>query len=387
MIRKLVNSLGAAAILVASITSAAPLAAAPLLPPAAPRTGILPSPDSHYTNPQAGATNECANVERQFLLLNTEIVSGEPVEFRLLLKALEQGTGTEFIARLTIGTDIKFVIIPPVGQPYEYEGAGSGDTVPTAVLQMDEVEYFRYDFRLAMDRESISGAAFDMPGDYRIRVFLSCNKKNAEAVQMDMGTFTLNVAQPSGDDLKAFNILSTDYEVFEPIHTRALLDRRGEPSSTLKEKHRRLLQRVVDEAPSARLVPQALFVLALDSYFDGDIDKGNLLLDRVRSEYRDTPYYEEALFQQLKMAMTSGDEEATALAFRRIWQDPIASQLVYPNSNYWNFFVSATRTDSGTQWMIFEEPGEDPMDGRREQLDRLIEEHGGFPFGVPITIE
>ena len=227
--------------------------------PAASPLGIMKGrTPAQFAEPQLGPATECGNIRRQFAVMNPVIVRGEPLIVRMLLEVIDPDDKAEFQAQLNFGADLKAVIYPPEGQPYEFLGRQLGTNIPTSVVQMNDFERFRMDVRLAMDSETISGSAFDIEGEYRIRFILMCSEEKELPRPQEMGVFNVKVLPAEGDDAKALEILD-DYTIFEALQANTAVYGRRE---LLSEENVRQLSRLVSEAPKAALRPYAMMLLA-----------------------------------------------------------------------------------------------------------------------------
>lgn len=356
----------------------------PLLPAAAPIIGVRGGEGTSYATPQVGPAAECDGIVRQFVLMNPDIVAGEPVLLRLLLRSTTPETRREFQARMAFGTDVRVYVFPPEGQsPYEYLGLEQGSVVPNGILEMAGFEFFRFDFRIAVDKNTITGAAFEVPGQYKLRVELACIEAGKQMGTLDMGTFTLTVKEPQGQDAVALDILSEDFTVFEYIQLRTPSYPGGR--DPMDANQLRLLERVLKDAPDSAVAPHVRIVMA-DYYMrQDDFDQAQQMLNTVQEEWSNTPLYDEALFTELRMGYVMQDQEKALATFNRVWGDPIATQVVFPKSPHWSTFVAPhLKEDVGTQWMIQEKPGPDPtaiggQGGPTIQLDPEVQQMFGLP--------
>lgn len=385
----------AAAILLALLAAATGARAAEengqqslLIAPAADYSGLDGAPeDSSYAHPQFGPVMECGSIDRQFVLANSKIVQGEPVLFRLVLESQQPRVKREFQARLAYGTDVQIFVDPPEGlRRYEYLGLEQGSVVPNGVLEMEGFSRFRFDFRLAVDEHTVTGAAFEEPGTYKLRVQLKCIIAGKPMGDLDMGEFTLEVEEATGDDAQALEILN-DYRIFEyfQLHTAQYPSGRA----PLSGEQVRKLERVVELCPDAALRPHAMIVLADYYRRQGQPDQSIELLQQVRQRYAGTPLAQEALFAELRANMALRRDERARELFTQAWQDPVATQVIFPGGTYWSNFVKPFQKErQDTQWMVFSEPGEDPemagegASGPTLKLDPEVRAQFGLPEEV-----
>src|SRR5690606_8300538 len=92
--------------------------------------------------------------------------------------------------------------------------------VPTAVIELQWPEPVRFDFRMAWDQETVTGAAFDTPGEYVLRIGHTCRLKDAPPQKLLMGDFKITVLPPEGDDRKALDILD-EFHIFKAFQIRS----------------------------------------------------------------------------------------------------------------------------------------------------------------------
>ncbi len=344
--------------------TAARAQATPLLGGAvAPMSGVRPAPDgSPFAKPFVGPTILCQGVERSLVVLNPEIVEGEPLLFRLLLRSTTPGRKQEFKARLSFGTDFNVNVFPPAGMaPYTYMGASRGTIVPTSTIEMTRVSAFRMPFRMAVDEETVTGAAFDRAGTFRLQFLLDCIAGDERPSRDVLAEVDVVVKPAEGDDKKALDILSSDHSVYTYIqlHTAG----NGRDRAPIGDRRLALIKRVIDEAPTARVRPHAMFVLGDYLATTKTIDEGMVVYRRIITEYAGTPHEEDAWFSLLRCQSELMDYEAAFATFSRLWADPFYSQLIPPGGGYWRTYADPhLKTTVGGQWMIQDKPGPDPED-------------------------
>lgn len=332
-----------------------------LLPPAASISSLLTPPGMpSFASPQVGPVVECDGVERQFVLLNPTIVQGEPVIFRLFLRSQRPTGKVEFKARMVFGADLNITVFPPNGgRPYDYMGLQLGTVTPNSVLEFDGFRDFRYDIRMASDENSVTGAAFDMPGEHRLSVMLVCRPMSGEPAPMNHGVFTLNVKPATGDDAKALQVLSEDYKIYEFLHLRGA-GVRG-TSRFLTKRQGETLERVVNEARTAAVRPSAMIVLADFYTSEGEHDKALAMYDQVIKDYPQSTFSDEARFAGAYLALARKDRNVAMDRFEELWQDPRIAGLIQSGNVFYNNFVKWRLPPTpGTQWMIQQQPGADP---------------------------
>ncbi len=365
--------------------------ASPLLPPALPHSGLgetvrYHGPESPEQKPLFGPPVVYAGVERQIVVLNPEIVVGEPLHVRLLLRATEPETRPQFMARLAWGTDIRAFLIPPdSNRPYEFLGQRLGSNVPMGAVEFEDFTNMRLDFRMAMDRDAVTGAAFEIPGTYQMRVLHTGHGRGGSRQEFRLGDFEITVRQPEGDDARALEILD-DYRVFELFQIRSTFHGSGRQIAT--EAHLEMLERLVEEVPSAALRPHAMVILAEHNRRIRDLERAYELYDRVAEEYAGSPLAEEATMARLRTTMAHEDLSESRRVFAQAWSDPRLTQLAYPNSPHWNMFVkNLLPEERGTQWMVFEKPGPDPEMEHENGPRMVFSEEVQQMWGLPAEME
>jgi hypothetical protein len=248
---------------------------------------------------------------------------------------------------------------------------------------MEGFTYFRSDLLIGVDENSVTGAAFDMPGTSRIRLVLNCVTKDAPPAPQDLGTFEVTVTEATGDDQTALGILD-DYTIFQAFHAQA--SRYGS-RELLNAEQVRKLSRLVAEAPKARLRPHAMMILA--DYYEKNNDPGaaKRLYDQVVQEYPDSPFEQTALQKLMNIALKVTDRAAAQKIFLRQWSDPVLTQIIYPGGAGWDLFVKDNiPPPAGSQWMIQETPGPDPEilehQGPRSMVSEEVQQQCGLPAEI-----
>lgn len=338
--------------------------------PAASESGVRDlGLESAPYKPVFGPRVDCGPVGVQGLVLNPTIVVGEPLYLRLLIKSLTPGLQQEFRSRLVFGTDLHVYVQPPPGQrPYEYLATERGSVVPSAVMRLEKVKLYRLDFRMAFDKQTVSGAAFEVPGVYTIQVTHACEVPGAEERDMVLGVFTITVKPAEGDDAKALDFLN-DHKLYECIHTGTA--RHTSSQRPINETQAKSFQRIVEQAPAAALRPYALLILADYWREKRDFAKALGYLDMLKNEYPGMLVADEAHFSTLRIQQERNDRAGALAAFTAIWTDPIRTQLVYQESPSWETYVKPRLHNDtiGTQWFLSDPPGPDPaIDAGSPQL-------------------
>lgn len=354
------TALAATALLLATMTAAAPVQQAAL-----PFHGLGPDAPA----PQIGPMQECGVFQRQIVQLTPKATVGEPVYFRLLVTNKRVREDHEFRTTLSFGNDIKAFIMPPGGRVYEYAGLRMGSAVPNSVVKMGGVRHFRFDMRLAMDDQTVTGAAFDIPGTYKIRFTMACRAEgeNRGDTQL-MGDFALEVTQPQGDDALALEILN-NFEIFRTFQARTT-QLGTQPLTTAADI--RKLERVVKEAPAAAIRPHAMVILAQHYRREGDVDASLAMLDRVLADHPESLVAEEALLAKLNIAEAAGRRDLARQAYLQAWQDPKTGQVLIPGSWHYEAFVTPTKPPANPQWMVMAEPWQKPEMLEREGMPRIV---------------
>ncbi len=365
----------AALLCLLAILAFRPVEGAPLVGRALPHSGLPETvryygPDSQEQTPLYGRPVVCEDVERQMVVLNPEIVVGEPLHLRLLLRAHRPELEPQFVGQLAWGTGIRALLIPPNSQrSYEYLGQRLGSNVPMGSVTFDRFTTMRLDFRMAMDRETVTGAAFDVPGTYQMRILHKCHGSEGWEEEVQLGDFRITVREAEEDDARALEILD-DYSIFEFFQMRSTFrgDRR-----VASEEQVGMLRRLVEEAPDAALRPHAMIILAEHHRRSHEPEQAKELYGRVMEEYSGSPVAEEAAMARLRVSMAFSEPAEAARDFARVWADSSLTQLVYPGSPHWQMFVQEHLPErSGTQWMVFDGPGPDPEMAREDGGPRVV---------------
>ncbi len=345
--------------------------------PAAPHHGVRAEWEgTKWGNAQFGEIVPCTDIERQVVILNPEIVLGEPLMIRIALRSLSPGIKRELSGKFDFSNDLQALIYPPEGyKPYRYPGLKLGATVPNSVVEFETQSVFRLTQTMAMDDETITGAAFDLPGEYTIRILLACNSPYGENPQSEMGTFKITVKEPTGDDEKALDILSEDYTIFKFFQLRGAGP--GE-HLMLSSRQKTLLERLVQEAPEAALRPHALLILADYEIKFGDWKKGEEILLQVDEQYQNSPFEDLARINRLKAYIQKGMIDEGKEYFLDIWQDPYLTTLAFPRTMYWGPYVSRiSNYNASGQWMIMKNPQMEPESIKDEgTMGALSEAYG-----------
>ncbi|MCC6545835.1 hypothetical protein IT570_01610 [Candidatus Sumerlaeota bacterium] len=324
---------------------------------AASDTGILPpgAPGARY-QAQEGPIMACGDTTLQAILVTPTVVVGEPVLFRLVIRKADRNRPTvEFRSRLAYGTDLRAYIIPQHGRPYEYVGTQVGSQIPTGVVTLDRFNSYRIDYRIAMDKETVSGAAFEQPGVYGLRITHACAVGDEPVV---IGQFSINVKAAEGDDAKALGFLN-EYELFECLQVRSAKYALGAKKMTPEQVA--LFQRIVDQAPKAALRPYAMQVIAEYDIENNDVAKAAQVLGGVIDEYPGTIPAEESTMRLISLLHTNDKLEEARTLFLKAWQDPVLSQLMLPGSPNWKRYVAGfDQVTTARQWSLYDQPDKDP---------------------------
>ena len=372
-----------AAVLAALLPAFASAQGTPLVAAAAEPLGLTNGgAGTRFSNPVAGAKTTCGGTNRQLWLLNPTITVGEPVYMRLVVEAIDPTVKADFMAQLSYGADLQVAIAPPGGgRPYEFTGLKLGTTVPTAVVEMKDFSIFRIDFRIACDSESVSGAAFDIPGKYIIRFGLRCLDKAKAPETVLLGDYAVEVLPPSGEDAAAMALLQNP-AVFKAFQARGA--RLGDKSLVTPDDVTQL-RKLVETTPKSVLRPHAMAILA-----DYEVSQKNTagalkILRQMQAEYVNTPMADEAAFEELRLVMTGKNPAESFDLFSKIWAHPTRTQLVYPNSPLWKAYIEKrVPPPVGTQWVIQDEPGADPeMEGLTNSPRILVSPEVQRDWGLP----
>lgn len=367
-----------------------PVAAEGPLDQAAPIHGIMPDAPAPFTGVIEGEAVECGDIERKITLITPRVVVGEPVLLRLAIRNKEPRISREFMANMTFGNDIRIRVTPEPRtriRPYEYLGIPRGATGATATLDMQGVPFYRFDFRMAFDGETVSGAAFDTPGTYRLEVSHNCLLGGGNVERLFMGTFDVVVERAEGDDARALELLN-DLRAFRALQLHAARD--IDRSTLVTEPLMQRFKRLVEEFPNARVRPHAAFVLADYHLLQRDFEKCIEVLELIMRDYPETPHEEQAAFQLLPLYRFHRPDTAARDLYHFLWSHPVYTQLLHPeNDNFTRYITPWTRTvaNVGSQWMIFPQPGPDPEVGETVEGPTVILPEGlQRAFGLPEVI-
>jgi hypothetical protein len=354
-----------------------------LLPPAANGAAIPGNGQgTHYATPVFGPVQACADIERQLIILNPSLVVGEPLHARLVLRPMPTVPKATFTAQMVLGGDLRVYVFPP-GRvpPYQYMGTNIGTTVPALSIELEGMSQTRLDLRFAFDRDTVSGALFDLPGTYRLRITLGCQEAQGERRELEMGTFAIEVTPGGPADTAALEVLEGNLDAFRLLNERITVNARGE--STMTPAIQQAFEEVVAKHREARLRPHCMVLLA-DHISRHDQRRGFALLDQLEKEYPNTPFVQEAIIIRHRILGTTNDVAAIRSQYLRFWTDPTMTMLVQPKSPYYTEFIEPHMPKTGTQWMLFEGPGPDPIgtgtdEGIRIALSEEVQELLGLP--------
>jgi len=328
--------------------------------------GISPTgTPKNFASPQLGPEVTCGGVSRQFAVLNPNAVPTEPIILRFILRAPLNPTELPRIAtQFTIGGDIRILIVPPNGPAYEFKGTGTGGTAPTGNLTMLGFGYHHTDMRLAMDQQTVTGAAFEFPGLYRVRVGMRCYTNTGSDYQ-PMGDFTITIGAGRPEDKVAVDILN-DFKIFQFFQTRVTHSAEGRP--LISPIQLQALERLEIQCPKSVLRPHTMLILA-DFYARRDsLAKAIATYEAIRREYPDTPFAGDALFQQLSLhEVEYADEKARAL-FDIAWQSPSMTLSILPGSPGWKRYAAPHLPPSPDEaiWFGYERPPLPAADGSED---------------------
>ncbi|MBI1291132.1 hypothetical protein GC173_07790 [bacterium] len=364
--------------------------AGPMLAPAA-DAASLPNKGkgTRFAEPALGpVTAPCGGITRQLVILNPQLVQGEPLMARLDLRSTSEPVAERrFNAQMIFSGDLRVAVQPP-GRipPYQYLGGTLGSAVPSISMDMTTVPRTRLDMVMAADRETVSGAAFDMPGIYRLRISLQCNSsREEESVAQELGLFAIKVAPAQGEDLSALKLLEGAYNAYLPLQERISRTGNGRPVATPEQLA--AYEKIVQTLPKAVLRPHCMIVLADHYAYTKGLESGLALLDQIEREYPSTPLAQEAMVvrHRLLLALDKDSSGRMKANYRRLWMDPTMTTLLLPSSEIFSEFIKGYYKPVGTQWMLFQDPGgPDPTGtgtdpGLRIALSKEVQEQLGLP--------
>lgn len=288
-------------------------------------------------------------------ILNPVVVEGQPIRIRFEISGNgAPGQVTEFTARMVFGADLAAEVRPPAGGAFSYVPIQMGEFVGTSVYTLVRNQRVRMDLDLVMDGDSLTGALFDIPGEYRLRFFLRQPVPGSTTpAPLDLGPFTVTVRKAEGDDRRALDILSRDPEVFRSIHLPV----------NVPENHIATIREALDAAPAAAIRPWLLLALCdreLGSR-SGDVFKALELareLDRTAPMH---PLAEDARMRLLHYLSALGHKEEARRRFYTEWQNPMGSQRMLLGSKLVESWVGKEGSrQAGPTWFLLETPGPDP---------------------------
>jgi hypothetical protein len=304
-----------------------------------------------FSAPQVGPWVECAGIRRRAIVMNPSLVAGQPLRIRLEVECVAPpGQEVEFQGRLLWGLDIQAVVDPPHAQPFAYVPVKAGSLVGNTVIQLTGRRRGRVDMEMVADPESVTGALFDTPGKYAIRLTHTCvvTDKPPQG-QLDLGSFEVTVAEATGEDRAALDALSRDPADWLPLQTLV-----GFSPAQLK-----LYEDLAGKLTAARIRPNLLFAIASSHLArGGDPLKARPYLEEIARAHPGHPLAEDARLRLLAVYRIAGETARESALFRELWQDPVAVQRILMNPKVLATYV-APPDRTRTQWMLFETPGPD----------------------------
>ena len=306
--------------------------------PAASTTALPASPPPYgFDKPESGPWRDCDGIRRRVTVLNTGLVRGSSVRLRLEL----EGTGekgdepAEFAGRLVFGVDIKVLVQPPAGKPFEYVPVNTGEIVPNTIFKLKKNERIRVDREMLMDADSVSGALFETPGTYRFQVILQCpdaEKKNI--LPLDMGVFSVNVYAGGGDDVVLFNELAKDPELYRVLTTL----------NNARPDQIQAIQRIIDTAPKATMRPNLLIAMSVLKAPTYD-ESANAFpyLEAILKVYPNHPVWEDALLRMIDIRLQRGEYKIAREYFYTAWQNPSVMTRLSRGSRMVQSFTGDTK--------------------------------------------
>ncbi len=306
---------------------------------------------------------QCLEVHRSVRVLNPDLVLGEPliVEIKMkgdpIIKKVEARADT--ISNFQIGQDIDVWIYPSSGQPFQYDQGRKTAVNPNLLIQLAKDEVFETRLLFAYDYNSLTGAFFDQPGNFKLLIRMVC--KNPRSVESDdfqrIGFLDINVRKPEprSDDAKALKIMESDPDLFQSIQLMSLVN----PS------HEKAIRAIIEQAPQSKLHPYALMTLANESFFvaktnndPAKFEEAIKLYDQFVALYPDhyaAPY---ALTRKIQSLRVLNREDEARQVFSEIWTHPQYSRVLRPSDelNLWMF--GPYEEPNEAEWMIFNQPAD-----------------------------
>lgn len=304
-------------------------------------------------------------IHRSMRLLNPNPVVGEPLIFEVRLEG-RPGKGAfvaEFAQPLKIGHDLKIVVYPEAGRPYEYDPTkGSWAMVPNVGVRLRDREASSILISAGYDPDSVSGAIFDAAGRYGLAVVMECRGTVEPGIRSEeIGRFRVNVRMPQhGEtDLHALNTLLSlrDPNIFQSLHNLQLTS----------EAHRPYVESIVNQFPEARLRPYAMLVLANSAYYitirDKDFDPRHLeeatrLYEAFTNEYPTNPYFGTAMLRLVECFHRTGQKQRSRELALRMYRDPRLTYLIHPASEAYQRLFGLPLPPVDGSWMLYEDPAD-----------------------------
>jgi hypothetical protein len=338
-----------------------------------PATMRLAAEPSAHRSPVAfseGVT--CAGVQRSARLLTPRVVVGEPVllEIRLVGQPPPDTNTIEFIGRMDFGRDVRAIIFPPRGQPYEFSLPQRGEFTPNLTYTLRAGESVSTLLTLAYDELSPNGAfAFDA-GTYGLRLLLACTRTDGSGPDtrefQPIGDLVLEVVPARGADETALRMMTGPRD-FWPIQAQV--------ARSAEERAR--LAHLIEAAPGSALRPYALNAIAAHWYFEGTRADGDLnllheaiaLYDRFVLEYPDHPFAPRNRMRLVKAHTYLEDFDAAERHFLTLWGDAATSKMLRPREELRVWYFGEAPPEVTGDWMLFRDPADalKPDSGEEER--------------------
>ncbi|MBX3729408.1 MAG: hypothetical protein KF858_09510 [Candidatus Sumerlaeia bacterium] len=314
----------------------------------------------------------CAGVHRSARLLTPRVAVGEPVvvEIRLVGQPPPDTTKIEFIGRMDMGRDVRAIIFPPRGQPYEFSLPQRGEFTPNLTYELRAGESVSNVLTLAYDELSPNGAFTFEAGTYGLRVMLACTRvegggPDAREFQ-PIGDLVLEVVPAQGPDATALRLMTGPRD-FWPIQAQV--------ARTADERAR--LAQLVEAAPGSALRPYAINAIAAHWYFEGTRHDGDLnllneaiaLYDRFVLEYPDHPLAPRNRMRLVKAHTYLEDFDAAERQFLVLWGDAATSKMLRPREELRVWYFGEAPPEVTGDWMLFRDPADalKPDSGEEER--------------------
>ncbi|MCB2155519.1 hypothetical protein KQI84_11590 [bacterium] len=298
----------------------------------------------------------CAKVARSVRALNPTLTLGEPLVLQFRTVGMDPRSTVDFVAAMAFGNDVQVRVTPiePSGYPFMFTPQRRPEAVPNSVFNLREGEEAELTLLMAHDYNSLSGAAFDTPGKYRLDISLVCKASNTQEGQTTeaLGSLEVMVQEPrTEDDQIAWGLVSGHTGVFESLQAM----------SATRPRDQKILLSVVEQAPNSVLRPYALLSVATGKFLEGrknpeELEEAIKLLREFLDDYPHHFLADPAQTRMMLCYFERKDNEAARKLFVDMWTDPVHSIRMRPTDPLRRAFLGEPPEDNTEQWMLFADP-------------------------------